>query len=73
MRKSNLVVCSQILHRFHMVPKYYEPPIYLLSLFVAQQIYLRSQQLGIKELNFPEPDTPLKDIPEIGEAWEKRI
>lgn len=72
-RKSNLVVCSQILHRFHMVPKYYEPPIYLLSLFVAQQIYLRSQQLGIEKLNFPEPDTPLKDIPEIGEAWGKRI
>jgi len=72
-RKSNLVVCSQILHRFHMVPKFYEPPIYLLSLFVAENIYMRCQKFGIEQLGFPEPDEQLKEIPEIKDAFSKRV
>lgn len=72
-RKSNLVVCSQILHRYHMVPKFYESPIYLMSLFVAEQIYLRCQQCAIEQLGFPKPDTQLKEISEIKDALNKRI
>jgi len=72
-KKSNLVICRQILHRFHMVPKFYEPPIYLLSLFVAERIYLRCQELGIAELKFPPPDKKLKEIPEIKQVYERIV
>jgi hypothetical protein len=72
-RKSNLVVCSQILHRYHMVPQFYEPPIYLMSLFIAEQIYLRCQQFAIEQLGFPKPSEELKEIPGIKEICEKRI
>lgn len=72
-RKSNLVVCTQILHRFHRVPKFYEPPIYLVSLFVAEQIYLRAQKLGIEKLGFPQPDEQLSEIEEIKAAYDRHF
>lgn len=72
-RKSNLVVCSQILHRFHMIPKFYEPPIYVMSIFIAEQIYLRCQQFAIDKLGFPKPDEEIKEIPEIKDIVNQRI
>jgi len=72
-RKSNLVVCSQILHRFHMIPKFFEPPVYVMSIFIAEQIYLRCQQYAIDNLAFPKPDEELKEIPEIKNIVNQRI
>jgi len=72
-RGSNLVVCSQIMHRFHMVPKYYEPPIYLSSLFIAKQSYLYCQEYAINMLHFPKPDEALEEISEISDAYKKRM
>lgn len=70
-RKSNLVICRQILHRFHKVPKFYEPPVYLASLFVAETIYLRAQKLAIDELGTPQPDEVLAEISEITKGIKK--
>jgi len=56
-----------------MIPKFYEPPIYLISLFIAEQIYLRCQQFGIEKLGFPEPDEKLKEIAEIKDVYNKRL
>lgn len=70
-KKSNLVVCSQILHRFHRVPKFYEPPIYLIPIYVATQIYLMCQDLAINALGCPKPDKNIKEIEEVTEAFKK--
>lgn len=73
LQKSNLVVCAQILHRFHKVPKFFEPPIRLLTLYVAKEIYLQAKENGVNKLGFPEPDEALDEIEEIKAAYEKVI
>jgi hypothetical protein len=70
-RKSNLVVCSQILHRFHKVPKYYEPPMYLAPIYVATQIYNMCQKLAISEIGCPPPDQEIKEVQEIANAFNR--
>lgn len=71
LKKSNLVLCSQILHRFHRVPKFYEPPIYLVPIYVATKIYSMCQELAVKELGCPQPDENIKEIKEVTEAFNK--
>lgn len=73
LQKSNLVVCAQILHRFHKVPKFFEPPIRLLTLYVAKEIYLQAKENGVKKLGFPEPDENIDEIPEIKSAYDKVV
>ena len=70
-KKSNLVLCSQILHRFHRVPKFYEPPIYLIPIYVATQIYSMSQKLAVEKLGCPAPDESLKEVSKVTEAFNK--
>lgn len=70
-KKSNLVLCSQILHRFHRVPKFYEPPIYLIPIYVATQIYSMCQKLAVEKLGCPAPDESLKEISKVTEAFNK--
>ncbi|MDR4503719.1 MAG: DUF5677 domain-containing protein [Candidatus Scalindua sp.] len=47
-KKSNLVLCAQILHRFHRVPKFYEPPIFLVPIYVATRIYWEHSRFFVK-------------------------
>lgn len=61
-KKSNLVHCKQILHRFHRIPKFFSPPVYLDALSAAQIIYKSCLGMGLSYLNFPKPEKPLKDI-----------
>jgi len=61
-KKSNLVHCKQILHRFHRIPKFFSPPVYLDALNAAQVIYKNCLDIGLSYLNFPKPEKPLKDI-----------
>ena len=55
------------------VPKFYEPPIYVMSIFIAEQIYLRCQQFAMDKLEFPKPDEEIKEIPEIKDIVNQRI
>lgn len=71
-RKSNLVICRQILHRFHKIPKFYYPPIYLGALAAADSIYLKAKEIAIKKLGFPEPDETLSEISEVKDAMQER-
>lgn len=71
LKKSNLVVCSQILHRFHRAPKFFEPPIYLIPIYVATKIYTMCQELAVNQIGCPKPDEELKEIPEVTEAFNK--
>lgn len=66
--KSNLVVCTQILHRFHKIPKFFDPPAYLVSLDIAQRIYFKCLNIGIELLKFPKFEETLKEIDAIKEA-----
>lgn len=70
-KKSNLVLCSQIMHRYHRVPKFYEPPIYLVPIYVATKIYSMCQELAVNELGCPLPDENLIEIKEVTEAFNK--
>lgn len=51
--KSNLVRCIQPLHRFHRMPQYFEPFLYVNTLKAVQDIYLKCAEIGIQFLNFP--------------------
>ena len=71
LRKSNLVICQQILHRFHRIPKFYEPPIFIIPIYVATEIYTMCENLAVDELGCPFPDEKIKEIPKITEAYQK--
>jgi len=57
-----LVHCKQILHRYHRIPKFFSPPVYLDALNAVQFIYKNCLDIGLSYLNFPKPEKPLKDI-----------
>ena len=71
LKKSNLVICTQILHRFHRIPKFYEPPIFLMPMYVASKIYQMCEDLAVNDIGCPSPDEKLKEIPEITEAFNR--
>ncbi len=58
----NLVRCSQPLHRFHRMPQYYEPPLFVNTIDVAQRIYLRCIDIGIDTLQFPGMKSQIEGI-----------
>jgi uncharacterized protein DUF5677 len=53
-RKSNLVRCVQPLHRFHWMPKYSQPSLYLDPLELVLNMYFHCQGIGVEALGFPE-------------------
>ena len=72
-RKSNLVFCRQALHRFHKIPKFYEPPVYLGALAAADSMYLMANEIAIKELGFPKSDEELSEIKEVQDAIKEGL
>lgn len=62
LEKSNLIRCIQPLHRFHRMPQYIEPPLFVNTLDVVQRIYLKCIEIGNKQLNFPQMKSNFKDI-----------
>lgn len=61
-KKSNLVQCSQPLHRFHRMPQYHEPPLFANTIDAVQHIYLRCVEIGIRTLGFPDMKTHLEEV-----------
>ncbi len=61
-KKSSLVRCNQPLHRFHRVPQFYEPPLFVNMMIAAQRIYFKCIELGISNLQFPVMNNHLKDV-----------
>jgi hypothetical protein len=53
-KKSNLVRCIQPLHRFHRMPLFNEPPLFVHTIKAVQDIYLRCVKIGMEVLEFPE-------------------
>ena len=61
LKDSNLAVCSEPLHRFHRLPTYAEPPLYVDALQAVQSLLLRVHEMGVSVLNYP-ADLQLKSL-----------
>lgn len=61
-KNSNLVRCSQPLHRFHRIPQYYEPPLFVNTIDAIQRIYLKCIEIGIEGLNFPNMRNHIEEV-----------
>jgi hypothetical protein len=62
LKKTNLVRCSQPLHRFHRIPAYFEPPLLVDIVDVAQEIYSICLTVGTEFLKFPQNEKTLNNI-----------
>jgi hypothetical protein len=75
LKHSNLCHCDEPLHRFHHLPTYIEPPLFLETMVAAQQLFEQCLEIGIDKLDYPPLDVPLDTVipeqPESGDD-EKR-
>jgi Family of unknown function (DUF5677) len=53
LKDSNLSVCGEVLHRFHRLPSYAEPPLFVATLEGAQSVLRRVHAVAVEELKFP--------------------
>lgn len=53
LKNSNLVHCGQPLHKYHRIPHFFEPPLYVNTIDAVLRIYLASVDIAIGKLNFP--------------------
>jgi hypothetical protein len=53
LKDSNLGVCAEPLHRFHQIPTYAEPPLYLPTLQAAHDLLDKAYEAGVRALGFP--------------------
>lgn len=62
LKDSNLCVCGEPLHRYHLMPTYAEPPLYVATLVAAQELLLHAHGTGVASLGYPD-DLDLKPLP----------
>lgn len=67
LRNSNLGRCVQPLHRFHRMPHYFEPPLFVDTIVAGQKIYLLCTDIGVDNLHFPKLSVGLKEPTSIVE------
>ncbi|MCK4819910.1 hypothetical protein KA005_29360, partial [bacterium] len=72
LKKSNLARCIQPLHRFHRMPQYIEPPLFVNTLDAVQSIYLKCLEIGNKHISFPEMKSKLEEIVPFLELDKKK-
>ena len=53
LKDSNLCVCSEPLHRFHRLPTYVEPPLYVATLEAAQSLLRHVHARAVSALEYP--------------------
>jgi hypothetical protein len=53
LRDSNLCICAEPLHRFHQLPSYSEPPLYVNTLVAAHNLLKKMHERAVIDLNFP--------------------
>ncbi|MGH7325928.1 MAG: DUF5677 domain-containing protein [Candidatus Methylomirabilaceae bacterium] len=68
LKDSNLAICGEPLHRFHRLPTYAEPPLYVDALQAVQALLLHVHSTGVSALKYP-PDLRLESLlPNSGAA-----
>lgn len=71
LKDSNLAVCGEPLHRFHRLPTYAEPPLYVEALQAVQSLLLRVYSTTVSALGYPD-DLRLEDLlPEVEQRSPK--
>jgi hypothetical protein len=62
LKHSNLSRCAEPLHRFHRLPAYTEPPVYVTVMQAAQELYEHSVSVAIDRLRYPAFEPALRRI-----------
>ena len=60
LKNSNLQRCGEILHRFHRLPAFAEPPMFANTVFAAQEIVEECFNIATTILSYPAPAQPLE-------------
>ena len=63
LKHSNLCRCAEPLHRFHRLPTFAEPPVFLDSMFASQLLFERCIEVAMNVLDYPPLEPPLSAIP----------
>lgn len=62
LKSSNLVYCTMSLHRYHKMPSFIVPPLFIQNIKIVHELYERCYNLGVQKLDFPKMDDSIKDI-----------
>lgn len=62
LKHSNLCHCNEPLHRFHRLPTYLEPPLFVETMMAAQGLFEECLQTGMEKLGYPPLDDPLEPL-----------
>jgi hypothetical protein len=62
LKYSNLVRCSEPLHRGHRLPAFAEPPFFVNTAMAAQRLYARCLFVGLNKLSYPQPEKGLEEL-----------
>jgi hypothetical protein len=63
LKQSNLCRCAEPLHRFHRLPTFAEPTVFLDSMVASQLLFERCVEIAVNVLGYPELEPPLSAIP----------
>ena len=59
LKRSNLVSCAEVLHRFHRLPSFVEPPFFVQVVEVARELYERCVLVASGARSYPPNAAPL--------------
>jgi len=65
LKYSNLCCCSEVLHRFHRLPSYSEPPAFFEFIIAAQGMFEDCMRMGVTKLGYPSAEEQMEVL-----AWE---
>lgn len=66
LKYSSLCQCTELLHRFHRLPSYMEPPVFLGFISAAQGMFQDCIEMSISQLGYPTIEEPVEPFP-----WDK--
>jgi hypothetical protein len=62
LKHSNFCRCLEVLHRFHRLPTYTEPPVFVNIVATTQELYRHCVDIGVQKLGYPSPQRELPPL-----------
>jgi len=62
LKYSNFCYCGEPLHRYHRLPTYLEPPLFIGTIEAAQGLFNDCLRIGIDKLAYPSIDEPIEPV-----------
>jgi len=62
LKDSNLTICEEPLHRYHRIPSYAEPPLFVSIGETTKELYEFCRKLASEKLGYPEPTELLESL-----------